>query len=136
MSNIYIFPCNPNLFDIHKHFSQYKTIIWRKLSDMKCGDYVFIYIGKTLMEIKYKCKVVSLNIDQNTLNNNKYAIPKGELADKCEYLELLLEKVYEDGTFPLKELKENGMGQFIVPMHAKEKLEIYLKNKDMEKLEE
>ncbi|WP_314793695.1 hypothetical protein [Eggerthia catenaformis] len=123
MSKMYIFPCNPEHFDIEKYFLNNAQIVWRKPSDIEVGDIAYIYIGKTIREVKYRCKVVSTEVSGDVLEANAYAIPKGKLAAKCSYVILELERTYENGTVTLPMLKENGMGQFMVPMRAKDSLE-------------
>lgn len=130
MAEYYIYPCNAVYFDIESHFSRKNTIVWRAVAGIKTGDTVFVYVGKTLREIRYKCRVVSEEVSQSILQENAYAIPKGKIADRCSYVIMEKIKEYEAGTFPLTELKANGMGQFMVPMRADNGLKDYLLKKD------
>lgn len=130
MSNVYIFPCNPEFFNIEDNLSGTQNIIWRKPSGIMCGDSVFVYVGKTIKEILYKFEVVNIDVSKEVLAQNTYAIPKGKIAQKCTYLEMKLLKKYDIGTYHLSELKANGMGQFMVPMMAPANLKHYLENKD------
>lgn len=130
MSKKYVFPCNPEHFDIDAYFLNNTQILWRRPSDIEVGDIAYIYIGKTIREVKYRCKVISTEVSKEKLQANSYAIPKGKLASKCSYIILELEQIYADGTFPLPVLKEKGMGQFMVPMRAKDKLEQLLTDID------
>ena len=119
MKKTFVFPCNPERFDIAAHFKVDSQIVWRRPSDIECGDTVYIYVGKTIREIKYRCIVISVDVSKELLENNSYAISKGKIASKCSYILLRLDKTYLGSTFPLAELKSNGMGQFMVPMHVK-----------------
>ena len=130
MNSVFVYPCNAVDHDIEKHFADNPFIVWRAISDIKVDDIVFIYVGKTIREVKYKCIVTKCPISQDILNDNQYAIPKGKLANKCSYLMMKLQKEYPNGVFPLSELKENGMKQFMVPMHASDRLKQYFQSKD------
>lgn len=91
MKNVFIFPCNPLAIDIDNLFSVGNIIMWRKPSNIACDDVVYLYIGKTLREIKYRCTVISIDVDKETQAKNQYAIPKGKLAQKCNYLLMRIE---------------------------------------------
>ena len=130
MNNIYVYPCSLGFYNICKHFDCNKNIIWRKCSNIKCGDSVFIYISSPFREIKYKCVVTNIDISEKILLENSYAIPKGKIAVRSTFVEMTLEKTFSDGTFTLEELKKHGLKQFMVPMHASNDLAQYLEEID------
>lgn len=99
-------------------------------ANIKNDDIVFIYVGKTYHEIRYKCKVISEDISDITLMENQYAIPKGKISNRCCYVKMKLIREYPKNTFPLSDLKKYGMGQFMVPMRANETILRYLLDKE------
>lgn len=129
-NDVFIYPCNPYYFDIKEFFASHNKIVWRAISNIKSGDIVYIYVGKTIHEICYKCKVSLDNVTKQILNDNIYAIPKGKISKNSTYV--MMEKIceYQRGTFPLDELKAHGMGQFMVPMKASDTLKSYLIEKE------
>lgn len=130
MFDYYIYPCNANNYDIVQHFLTRKEIVWRPVANIRIDDIVFIYVGKTQQEIRYKCRVISEKASEEIIQANAYAIPRGKIANKCSYIIMEMIQEYPKGTFPLSELKENGMGQFMVPMKVHGKLKNYLILKD------
>lgn len=101
-------------------------MVWRAAARTKTGDTVFVYVGKTLREKRYKCRITSDSVSQTMLHENAHTMPKGKIADRCSYVIMGKIKKYKVGTFPLFELKANGMGQFMVPMRANNSLKDYL----------
>ena len=117
MNKQFFYPCSLQFYDICDHFDKHETIIWRKTSDIKKGDIVYIYISKPINEIRYKCIIVNDSVDASMIEMNNYAIPKGKISSKCQYIQLKLQIRFSPKLITLAELKEVGVRQFMVPMH-------------------
>lgn len=126
MENVFVYPCSIGFYDLEKHFSKQDDVVWRKCGDIGKNDIVFIYISKPLREVKYKCVVTDVNVSMDEVQQNSYAIPKGKMASNKEYIKMKLVCEYNHGTYVLDELRNHGMGQFMVPMHASPELSKYL----------
>lgn len=127
--SIFVYPCNITFYDIVQHFKHNNRIVWRKTSGIIEADTVFIYLSNPYRTIKYQCKVISDSVSMDLLNQNLYAVPKGKLASKCEYIQMEMVREFTDNEITLEQLKENGMGQFMVPMRAKDTLASFLSSK-------
>lgn len=131
MQQNWIMPCNVKYFDVIKHFENNRTVVWKNISSACPGDVVYIYLGSPHCEIRYKCVVVSDAVDDETLKQNSYAIPKRPQSSlyhvKLKYIEMELVEEYPEGTFSLKELKANGLGQVQVQARTSDELQNYIK---------
>ena len=111
----WIVPCNIKFFDLISHFRNNKYVVWRNAFTIKKDDIVYIYVGAPYKEIKYKCIVVSDNVNEQLLREHSYAIPKVKsnnyYSKKEKYMELQLLCEYQEGLFSLEELKAHGLGQ-------------------------
>ena len=130
----WIVPCNIKIYDVPAHFQKQKTIIWRNSFSMRKGDYAFIYLGNPYGEIRYKCLVVDDVVDEATLKKNAYAIPakvaNNFYSKRVKYVTLELVKEYPDHSFPLKELKEHGLGQVQIQARVDRTLLRYIEEKE------
>lgn len=115
MVETWIIPCNTAFFDITAHFTHQDSVVWKNYFTIKKNDIVYIYIGGATRQIKYRCIVISDNVDATVLNSNQYAIPRKKLnnffSKKDKYMSLLLERTYPHGVLTYEELKKHGIGQ-------------------------
>lgn len=130
MSENWIVPCSVKFFDVVKHFEENDTIIWRKVSALKKGDTAYIYIGAPYSEIKYKCHIVDDDVDEKTLQKNKYAIRKTESGKRQKYIKMKLDYVYDDGELSLDKLRANGLGQTQIQARTDRRLQVYISDVD------
>ena len=137
MQRNWLMPCNVKYFDIIKHFGEHRSVVWKNISSATTGDVVYIYLGAPHCEIRYKCVVTSDTVDEATLKQHAYAIPQRPLSKLCcielKYIQMELVQEYPKGTFPLKDLKENGLGQVQVQAQTSSELQTYI-NKTTSKL--
>lgn len=124
----WVFPCNIKYFNVIDHFAEHDTVIWRRRGVVHEGDVVYIYIGSPIKEIRYKCYVVNERVDKTVLKDNPYAIT-ASATQSSSYIELKLDKEYDEGSFPYSELKENGLGQVQIPARASRKLRAFLERR-------
>ena len=130
MIESWIIPCNIRVYDVSEHFLHKDTIVWRNAFTIKKGDIAFLYVGQPYSEIRYKCSVLSDDVSEEILSNNSYAIPKrtykNYFSKKDKYIILQLEKEYPKGTFPLVELREQGLGQVQLQSRLSRQLKKYI----------
>ncbi len=121
----WIMPCSIKFYDVIKHFESHNQIVWKKPYSIKKNDLVYIYVGRPYSEIKYRCRVVDDNLDEDTIKNNKYAVPRGRRFD-YKYTLLELECSYPEGTFKYLDLKEHGLTQVQKQARVSKELSDYL----------
>lgn len=105
----WLLPANTKYFDIISHFKKNKTVIWRQKKGMNLNDDAYIYLAKPYGFMKFKCKIIEINIAQEELNAKSYAITNSTM--NYAYMKIALRKVYKDGAIPFSGLKEHGLGQ-------------------------
>lgn len=130
MTENWIVPCSMKFFDVINYFDNNELIVWRKVSAIHKDDIVYIYVGAPYSEIKFKCHVVNEMVDVETLKENAYAMPKDPYARKSKYIQLVLDYKYENGTLPLKELREHGLGQVQTQARTDRRLQAYINQID------
>lgn len=122
----WIIPCNTNFFDIRTYLNENNNeVVWQTSSDIKVNDTVFIYLSGKKGEIKYKGIIKKINLDYATIQKNKYAIRA--TRQRQDYVLIKIEQEFPDGTFPIDQLRINGLKQFQKQSRAKESLIKYLK---------
>lgn len=126
MSENWIVPCSIKFFDVVGHFEKSDSIVWRKVSALKEGDIVYVYIGAPFSEVKYKCKIVNDNVSEEILKNNQYAVKKTDNSRKQKYIEMKLEYTYEDGVLSLEKLREHGLGQTQTQARTDRRLQAFI----------
>ena len=126
----WIIPCNVKYFDVINHFKASQTVVWKNISSAKVGDIVYIYLGSPFCEIRYKCIVISDTVSEETLQENKYAIPRRPQSElylvELKYIELQLVEEYPSGVLELHKLKDHGLGQVQVQAKTNDKLQRYI----------
>ena len=126
MSENWIVPCNVKFYDVVSHLEKNKSIVWRKVSAIKKGDTVYLYISAPYSEIKFRCNVVNDNVDEETIELNAYAIKKTEGYRKPRYIQLELEYVYPSGELSLEKLRSHGLGQTQTQARTDRKLQAFI----------
>jgi len=134
MRENWIIPCNLKHFDVIEHFKSNEYVIWKNSFTIRKGDMAYIYIGSPVGEIRYKCEVVSDEVDQELLNSNSYAIVRKEsnnyFSKKIKYIQLKLLREYIPGTFTLEKLREHGLGQVQIQARTDRRLQNYISSID------
>ena len=123
-------PCNISFFDLIKHFKEQKIVVWKNSFTIHEGDIAYIYISRPYGEIRYKCRVISDQVDNQLLQDNSYAIPvkksNNYFSKKEKYIVLEYICEYPAGTFTLNDLREHGLGQVQAQARINRKLQAYL----------
>ena len=113
-----------------EHFKTNTKVVWRNAFTIRKGDIAYIYIGRPYGEIRYKCRVINDQVDDELLQANKYAIPAKKsnnyFSKKEKYIEMEFVCEYPEGTFSLERLREHGLGQVQIQARTDRRLQAYL----------
>lgn len=122
--------CNPNYYDIFGAFKKLKKINWKQPTSIEEGDIVYIYITKPIQEIRFKCKVTKTGIPYTETNDDDSEFDFDEPDDMHDdlYMEIELINRFNAGLLTYKELKENGLKNIQGPSQVSPKLQQYLDN--------
>ena len=106
----WIIPCNPKYYDVLNAFSVLKIIDWKQSNrSISIGDEVFIYVGKPVCAILYKCKVNDANYSIQKIDDSAFAINGEPYEHYGNYMELELLEKYDSTKFSFEVLSANGL---------------------------
>ena len=60
---LWLIAANPKKYNVELAFKELQYVDWKKNSNYKTGDTIFIYVSKPIQAIKYVCEVVNDNIN-------------------------------------------------------------------------
>lgn len=106
----WIIPCNLKYYDVKGAFSKFKAIDWKQSAKNICvGDIVYIYVGKPISAIKYKCRVNKANLSKVEIDDSEFVINGENYENYGNHMELELIREYADTELTLDMLVENGL---------------------------
>ena len=106
----WIIPCNLKDYDVKGAFSKFKAIDWKKSAKNICvGDIVYIYVGKPISAIKYKCRVNKTNLSKVEIDDSEFVINGENYENYGNHMELELIREYAGTELTRDMLVENGL---------------------------
>lgn len=106
----WIIPCNLKYYDVKGAFSKFKAIDWKQSAKNICvGDIVYIYVGKPISAIKYKCRVNKTNLSKVEIDDSEFVINGENYENYDNHMELELIREYADTELTRDMLVENGL---------------------------
>lgn len=125
MNTNWIIPCNLTVYNALDHFEKDDYLYWGAFSSTKVGDIIYLYVGKPLAEIKYKCHVVETNIDIDTIKASKVSFLVNR-KNRHNYIRMELDECFPSGLLPYSALKENGLVTIQTQTKMNEELTNYI----------
>ena len=110
--NEWVIPVNAKYFDVRDYFNSNDIIVWNKKANYLKGDYVFIYLTKPYSSIMYKCKVIEINV-----------------YDESDIMKLKIIEKYNKEKYNLEFLKKYGLSSIRGPRHIPLKLSKVMEEK-------
>lgn len=106
----WIIPCNINIYDVFGAFKKLKCIEWKQSNrSISTGDEVFIYVGKPVSSIIFKCKVIKANISECRIDDFEFVINGTTFENYGNYMELEMIEKYDPSKFHYDTLVANGL---------------------------
>ena len=106
----WIIPCDPLKYDVDAAFAKNGVIEWKQNTpNIEVGSYVYVYVSRPIMAIKYKAIVEEINITSPEIDDSEFEL-KGELTKAEKYMKIRLFESYDDKKYTYEELKKNGFG--------------------------
>ena len=117
MGNIctdWVIPCNLNYFDLFGAFEQLPFIDWRQVvNNIEEGDNVYIYVGRPIQAVVFKCSVLRTNIPVEEMDASDESFNREENPEPSEpywrYMRLKPVGRFEADQITLRKLHEAGM---------------------------
>lgn len=66
----WIIPANPKYFNLEEAFAKNDTILWKQSNTVQVGDLVYLYVAAPVSAVRYKCKVLQVNIPYQYKDKN------------------------------------------------------------------
>ena len=129
--NVWVIPCNEKHYNHREAFANLDHIDWRQSTNVEVGDEVYIYVGRPVGAVLYKCEAIKVNIANPDNNDVDYSY--GELDPVGRYMRLKLLEKYPDDRFPREALLENGLKTVQGPTKATGELISFLERKEIKK---
>ncbi len=106
----WIIPCNLKYYDVKGAFSKFKAIDRKQSAKNICvGDIVYIYVGKPISAIKYKCRVNKANLSKVEIDDSEFVINGENYENYGNHMELELIREYAGTELTRDMLVENGL---------------------------
>ena len=106
----WIIPCNLKYYNVEGAFKKLKMIDWKQSAkNIFVGDIVYIYVGKPVSSIKYKCRVNKTNLASIEIDDSEFVIHGENYENYGRHMELELVHEYADTELTLGKLVENGL---------------------------
>lgn len=106
----WIIPCNPNFYDVIGAFTKLKRIDWKQsMKNINVGDIVYIYVGKPIMAILFKCKVRKINLSEIEIDDREFVIDGTNYERYGNHMELELIEKYTENQITMNDLTKCGM---------------------------
>ncbi len=106
----WIIPCNVKYYDVVGAFKNLKRLDWKQSAkSIEVGDEVFIYVGKPISAIKYRCKVNKVNLDSAEIDDSNFVLDGEPYESYGNYMELELLEEFIDTKYSLDVLRDKGL---------------------------
>lgn len=124
--NTWIIPCNIKYFDLFTHFENTDWMLWKGVSKTSVGDIVYLYLGSPYSEIRYKCRVSEINVNQEEVKKSGIDLLLKETKNRKNMIRIQLQKVFPEKLFGYWTLKEHGLVSVQSQMRISKELQDYL----------
>lgn len=106
----WIIPCNIKLYDVIGAFNKLKCLDWKQSNrSISPGDEVFIYVGKPICSILFKCKVNRSNYSEAQIDDSEFILHGDTYENYGNYMELEVLEKYNVSRFHKDVLVANGL---------------------------
>lgn len=106
----WLIPCNLKYYDAIGAFKKLKRIDWKQSAKSICvDDIVYIYVGKPISAIKFKCRVTKVNLNSIEIDDSEFIINGEQYVNYGNHMELEFIKEYRDSDLTISLLAENGL---------------------------
>ena len=95
MRQNWLFPCNPNNYDVLNAFANNIFVDWGTNLKVKLDDFVYIYVGAPIKKILIRAVVVEENVTDFIVDDSNYHEDNYEdIKVKKKYVKLKINKCY------------------------------------------
>ena len=123
----WIIPCNLKYYDVLGAFGKLSRIDWKQSAkNIAVNDMVYIYVGRPIMAIKFKCRVNKINLTSIEIDDSEFVIIGDNYVNYGNHMELELITSY-DNELTLDKLVVHGLrGNIQGPRRVVEELQEFI----------
>ena len=125
----WLFPCNPNYYDVKGAFGSLNKINWKQNRDVLVGDTVYIYIGKPDQEIKYETKVIDVDLPRTSIDDSKFVKDGTTYVNHGRYMTLEFVKEFRDRELTYQDMVQNGLRTVQSPIKISDQLKFFINSR-------
>lgn len=127
--NEWIVPCNLKYYNVTGAFEKLDKIDWKQSNkNIQPDDIVYIYVGKPVQAIIYKCRVNKVNISGIEIDDSEFVIDGTNYESYERHMELELINIYDKNIISIEKMKENGIkGNIQCTRKVQSELSYYIK---------
>jgi 5-methylcytosine-specific restriction protein A len=124
----WIVPCNTKYYDVCGAFDKLKVLDWKQTNpNVKEGDFVYIYIGKPIQSILYKCKVIQIDLPKVEIDDSEFYVVPEKYVNSPKHMRLELIRNYQPGELSSEILAQYGeKGRIMCQRRMGQTLEKYI----------
>lgn len=123
----WIIPGNLKYYDVVGAFKKFDRLHWKQSTNIEVGDIVYIYVGKPVSAIRYKCIARKVGLECAIIDDSDYVIDGEVYRNYGRYMEIELLDEYEEKELAYKKLKENGLKSVQGPGKISGELSAFIK---------
>ncbi|MCC5895575.1 MAG: AAA family ATPase [Alkalibacterium sp.] len=105
----WIIPCNIQKYDLIGAFKKNSKLNWKQSINVNVNDIVYIYLGKPIQKLRYKCVVLTINLPKEEIDDAEFRIDDDAYNNYGKYMELQLLEEFEDERLSYENLKKYGL---------------------------
>lgn len=126
----FVIPCNLKKYKLIDAFENLTEIDWRQtMTKISVGDIVYIYAGRPISSILYKCEVMKINLQECEIDDSKYLLG-GSTNNYKRYMRLKLLKRYPKDVLGYEELLEHGLATVQGPSQIRDDVSNFIETFD------
>lgn len=120
----WIIPCNANYYDVEGAFANLGRVDWKQSRRIETGDTVYIYVGRPVKAILFKCKAAKVNMGSIEIDDSAFVLSDEINEHYGKYMELVPIRKFDRTLLTLDILLANGLqGSVQGPRRSNEQLD-------------
>jgi hypothetical protein len=105
----WIIQSSPTKYDAEGAFNEFGSIDWKQVIKADIGDIVFIYVAAPIKAIRFKCRVIKVNMDEIETDDSKYIIDGTAFENYGRYMRLELIDRFNNQQLSYDEMTKHGL---------------------------
>ena len=120
----WIGPCNLKYYDVFGAFEKNKILDWKQSNPtVAVGDQIFIYVGKPVQAIVYRCNVLAVDLTRHEIDDSEFSLQPDKYVEAPSHMRIELVKKYDPTVLNSDIMQEYGeKGRIMCPRRMGDEL--------------